>query len=75
MTEASVPVAVAAADVPVRTRPSIYPEPFAVRMQGREKRALGDRTPGEDVAYPDDDLQISVIDGKRKWAHKDGQPY
>jgi uncharacterized cupin superfamily protein len=159
MTEASVPVAVAATEVPVRTRPSIYPAPFAARMQGREKRALGDffglqnygvnltrlapraesalrhahsrqdefvyilqgeptlvtdegrtrlvpgmcagfrggsgnahhlvnetdadviyleigdRTPGEDVAYPDDDLQISVIDGKRKWAHKNGLPW
>jgi uncharacterized cupin superfamily protein len=36
---------------------------------------IGDRTPGEDVAYPDDDLQISVIDGKRKWAHKNGLPW
>ena len=36
------PVAVAALDVPTRAKPSVYPEPFASRMRGREKRALGD---------------------------------
>ena len=36
------PVAVVAAEVPPRTRPSNYPEPFASRMAGREKRQLGD---------------------------------
>jgi uncharacterized cupin superfamily protein len=36
------PVSVAAAQVTPRTRPSNYPEPFAARMVGREKRALGD---------------------------------
>ncbi|MBT4908008.1 MAG: cupin domain-containing protein [Rhodospirillaceae bacterium] len=35
-------VAVVARDVPVRTRPSVYPEPFASRMAGRSKRQLGD---------------------------------
>ena len=35
-------VAVAAMDVPVRTRPSVYPEPFATQMAGRLKRVLGD---------------------------------
>jgi uncharacterized cupin superfamily protein len=35
-------VALAAVDVPARTKPSNYPEPFASRMAGREKRALGD---------------------------------
>jgi uncharacterized cupin superfamily protein len=29
--------------VPARAKPSIYPEPFASRMAGREKRVLGDR--------------------------------
>ena len=29
-------------DVPKRTKPSNYPEPFASQMQGREKRPLGD---------------------------------
>lgn len=37
------PAAIVAADVAPRTRPSNYPEPFASRMTGRVKRALGDR--------------------------------
>ncbi|MEZ5644817.1 MAG: cupin domain-containing protein [Burkholderiaceae bacterium] len=41
MTEHPHPVAVAADQVPPRTKPSNYPEPFASRMAGREKRALG----------------------------------
>jgi uncharacterized cupin superfamily protein len=36
------PIAVRAADVPARSKPSVYPEPFASRMAGREKRQLGD---------------------------------
>ena len=36
------PLAIAAADVPPRTRPSNYPEPFFSRMARREKRQLGD---------------------------------
>lgn len=35
-------IAIAAAEVAPRTRPSNYPEPFASRMAGREKRQLGD---------------------------------
>jgi uncharacterized cupin superfamily protein len=31
-----------ALDVPVRTAPSLYPEPFASRVAGRKKRQLGD---------------------------------
>lgn len=31
-----------ALEVPLRTKPSLYPEPFASRMAGREKRQLGD---------------------------------
>jgi uncharacterized cupin superfamily protein len=42
MSEKSNPVALTAADVPARSRPSVYPEPFASRMAGREKRQLGD---------------------------------
>lgn len=41
MPEKPSPVAITAADVPVRSRPSVYPEPFASRMAGREKRQLG----------------------------------
>jgi uncharacterized cupin superfamily protein len=41
MTEPCHPVAVVAAEVAPRQTPSNYPEPFASRMAGREKRALG----------------------------------
>ena len=36
------PTAAVAIDVPVRSKPSVYPEPFASRMQGRSKRQLGE---------------------------------
>lgn len=36
------PIAVVALDTPPRNKPSIYPEPFASRMEGRVKRQLGD---------------------------------
>ena len=159
MSEKSNPVAVTAADVPARSRPSVYPEPFASRMAGREKRQLGDlfgltnfgvnltrlapnaasalrhshskqdefvyilqgqptlhtdegrtqlspgmcagfkagtgnghrlinetteevvylevgdRTPGDEGSYPDDDLKALLVGGKWKFVHKDGKPY
>lgn len=34
--------AVKVEEVPVRTKPSVYPEPFFSRMAGREKRQLSD---------------------------------
>jgi uncharacterized cupin superfamily protein len=43
MTEQPLPVAIVAADAPPRDKPSIYPQPFAARVAGREKRALGDQ--------------------------------
>ena len=159
MDDQKIPVAVAAADVAPRTIPSSYPEPFASRMIGREKRVLGDlfglsnfgvnlttllpgsgsalrhahsrqdefiyilsghpvlvtdagetqlgpgmcagfragtgnasqllnrtgeavsylevgdRSAGDSVHYPDDDLQALFVDGKWQFAHKDGSPY
>ena len=36
------PVSVKAREAPPRKKPSSYPEPFASRMAGREKRPLGD---------------------------------
>ncbi|MGZ3298558.1 MAG: cupin domain-containing protein, partial [Asticcacaulis sp.] len=42
MSEIDKPVAIAAMDAPMRTKPSNYPEPFFSRMNGREKRPLGD---------------------------------
>ena len=153
------PVAIAAYEAPPRSKPSNYPEPFASRMAGREKRPLGDlfgltnfgvnltrlapgassalrhahtrqdefvyilqgeptlvtaegetvlrpgmaagfkagtgnghclvndtqqdvvylevgdRTPGDEGSYPDDDLKAVMVDGKWKFTHKDGSPY
>ncbi|MBL7542786.1 MAG: cupin domain-containing protein [Bdellovibrionaceae bacterium] len=36
------PTAVKSLDVPLRAKPSIYPEPFCSMMVGREKRQLGE---------------------------------
>ena len=36
---------------------------------------IGDRTPGESVVYPDDDVALVVVDGKMVFRHKDGTPY
>jgi uncharacterized cupin superfamily protein len=157
--DAKRPVALLAADAPPRLKSSNYPEPFASRMAGRDKRPLGeafglenfgvnltrlapggssalrhahtkqdefvyilegrptlltdagrtalkpgmcagfkagtgdahclineteeevvyleigDRTDGDAVDYPDDDLAVVTIDGRRRAAHKDGRPY
>lgn len=42
MNDQDIPIAVVATQVAPRTKPSNYPEPFASRMAGREKRSLGD---------------------------------
>ena len=42
MKPASPEVAVKAREAPARAKPSNYPEPFASRMAGREKRPLGE---------------------------------
>ena len=42
MPEHTRPIALVAADAAPRNRPSLYPEPFASRMRGRTKRALGE---------------------------------
>ena len=36
---------------------------------------VGDRTPGDEGSYPDDDLKALMVDGKWKFVHKDGLPY
>ena len=41
MSDDNSPVAIVAAEAPLRARASNYPEPFASRMAGREKRPLG----------------------------------
>ena len=42
MSELRIPIATLATDVPARARVFSYPEPFASRMVGREKRILGE---------------------------------
>ena len=158
MANSTTPIAILAIDVPARTKPSNYPELFASRMSGREKRALGDsfglvnfgvnltrlaphstsalrhahskqdefiyilqgrptletdegktqlspgmcagfragkdnghrllnetseyvvylevgdRSPGDEGTYPDDDLKAALVQGKWRFTHKDGSP-
>jgi uncharacterized cupin superfamily protein len=153
------PVAIVAADVAVRAKPSVYPEPFASRMAGRAKRQLGevfrlsnvgvnlttlapggssalrhahtkqdefvyvisgtatlhtdtgfvqltpgmcagfkagtgdahrlinqtsedvvylevgDRTPGDEASYPDDDIKAAMVGGMWVFTHKNGDSY
>lgn len=35
----------------------------------------GDRTPGDEGSYPDDDLKALLVEGKWQFVHKDGAPY
>ena len=42
MSEKPTPIAITATEAPTRSKPTAYPEPFASRMAGREKRPLGD---------------------------------
>lgn len=36
---------------------------------------IGDRSPGDEVTYPNDDLLVVRVDGKAQYVHKDGAPY
>jgi len=36
---------------------------------------IGDRSAGDTVVYPDDDLQAVLVEGKWQFLHKDGKPY
>lgn len=159
MTKHDLPIAIMASAVAPRAKTSNYPEPFAARMEGREKRQLGDvfglsnfgvnltrlapssgsalrhahsrqdefiyilqghpvlitnagetqlspgmcagfksgtgnatqlinrsdeeivyleigdRTAGDSVTYPDDDIQAAMVNGVWQFSHKDGTPY
>lgn len=159
MNEQRKPVAIVAAEAAARTKPSLYPGPFASQMAGRVKQPLGDlfgltnfgvnltrlapgavsalrhahsmqdefiyilqghpvlltdsgetpfapgmcagfragtgdghqlrnptaeevvyleagdRSAGDTVIYPDDDLKALMVDGKWQFLHKDGTPY
>jgi uncharacterized cupin superfamily protein len=36
---------------------------------------VGDRTPGDEGSYPDDDIKAALVEGKWKFTRKDGTPY
>lgn len=36
---------------------------------------IGDRTPGDEGSYPEDDLKAVLVDGAWVFTHKDGTPY
>jgi uncharacterized cupin superfamily protein len=36
---------------------------------------VGDRTPGDEGSYPDDDIAARLVDGRWRFFHKDGTPY
>ena len=36
---------------------------------------VGDRTPGDEGSYPDDDLRALLVEGQWRFVHKDGTPY
>lgn len=36
---------------------------------------IGDRTPGDEGSYPDDDIKAVLVDGRWSFEHKDGTPY
>jgi uncharacterized cupin superfamily protein len=36
---------------------------------------VGDRTPGDEGSYPNDDLRAALADGRWRFTHKDGTPY
>ncbi len=48
-----------------------------INRTGLDARYLevGCRTEGDEVDYPDIDMLIRIIDGERKYVHKDGTPY
>jgi uncharacterized cupin superfamily protein len=36
---------------------------------------IGDRTPGDEGRYPDQDLDLRIVDGAMRFFHKNGRPY
>jgi uncharacterized cupin superfamily protein len=36
---------------------------------------VGDRTPGDEASYPDDDIAARMVDGRYRFFRKDGSPY
>ncbi|HEY0062438.1 MAG TPA: cupin domain-containing protein [Telluria sp.] len=36
---------------------------------------IGDRSPGDEASYPDDDVKAVLVDGVWRYSRKDGTPY
>ena len=36
---------------------------------------VGDKTPGDEGSYRDDDLKALLVDGEWRFVHKNGVPY
>jgi len=36
---------------------------------------VGDRTPGDEVDYPDIDMQVRIVDGVERFVRRNGTPY
>jgi uncharacterized cupin superfamily protein len=76
MSSPEFPIATIATEVAPRAKPSIYPEPYSSRAgDDVVYLEIGDRSPGEEAVFPDDDVVMVTVDGKHRWAHKDGKPY
>ena len=56
-----------AAEVPPRTSPSLYPEPFASRVAGRQRQALGDAFGLNNFGVNRTTLKPGAISALRHW--------
>lgn len=61
------PGPVIASDVPPRAKPSSYPEPFASRVAGRQKQALGDVFGLRNFGVNRTTLQPGAMSALRHW--------
>jgi len=69
MTDKEFPVAIVAAQAPPRARITTYPDHLVVFLE------MGDRTPGDEASYPDDDLRAEFVNGAWRFTRKDGSPF
>jgi len=61
------PYPMIAADVPPRTTPSLYPAPFAARVAGRQKQALGDAFGLKNFGVNRTTLKPGAMSALRHW--------
>jgi hypothetical protein len=67
---------ISAKSIPAQMGKTIYPKPYVAFVKGRLKQKLGDRTAGDEVTYPHDDLK-AIASTNSEWTltHQDGRPY